>query len=516
MPDYTCTGQERQYYLTPSQTPGSTYTWWIDGTVQTRFTSNELIHAWNSPGTYMIEVQERSADGCPGNKQSGLVFVNPLPEIQVSVSDSLICDGKSVTITVRNPVSLTWGQWVYDLIVEPEAGITGNSANGTFTGPEELSETLFNNDTVIRKVVYRFIPRIVHPEGEQYCSGEETKISVRIHPRLKYAREVSDYNGYNISCAGAGNGYIRIIPDPHQAPYTFSWNGPAGYTSANESISGLTPGIYVLSLTGKEGCNITDTIKLNEPGKLGMNIIASESPDRLYNIACAGGRTGSVEVSALNNVGQVDYIWSDGYIGSERVNLSAGTYRMILSDSNNCRADSTFTLTEPEKIRITFEVTSPSCPEKPDGAVKPSVTGGSVTSMDYTYFWSDNSTEKNLVNVPEGSYILTVTDDNGCFETKEILIRSPNESCLIIPEAFSPNGDNINDVWRIGDIEYYPDCDITVFNRWGQMVWKSGRGYPNPWDGKSEGKKLPIDSYHYVISLKKGSKFIVGNVTIVK
>jgi gliding motility-associated-like protein len=65
-------------------------------------------------------------------------------------------------------------------------------------------------------------------------------------------------------------------------------------------------------------------------------------------------------------------------------------------------------------------------------------------------------------------------------------------------------------------VEIYPDVVITILNRWGQSVWRSEQGYPNPWDGRSNGAILPIDSYHYIIDLHNGSKPIVGFVTIVK
>jgi gliding motility-associated-like protein len=87
---------------------------------------------------------------------------------------------------------------------------------------------------------------------------------------------------------------------------------------------------------------------------------------------------------------------------------------------------------------------------------------------------------------------------------------------LSISRAFSPNGDLVNDVWNIGNTGFYPKLEITIFNRWGQLVWKSARGYPVPWDGRSNGASLPIDSYHYVIDLHNGSKPIIGTITIVR
>jgi gliding motility-associated-like protein len=91
-----------------------------------------------------------------------------------------------------------------------------------------------------------------------------------------------------------------------------------------------------------------------------------------------------------------------------------------------------------------------------------------------------------------------------------------NESCLIIPNAISPNGDLINDVWNIGQIELYPNVEIIIYNRWGESIWKSERGYPKPWDGRSNGRDLPVDSYHYIIDLHNGSRVILGNVTVVR
>ena len=97
-----------------------------------------------------------------------------------------------------------------------------------------------------------------------------------------------------------------------------------------------------------------------------------------------------------------------------------------------------------------------------------------------------------------------------------VYVTLVNDIPLIIHNAFSPNGDLINDLWNIGNSDLYPEMEVTIYNRWGQSVWKSEKGYPDPWDGKSNGKPLPVDSYHYAIDLHNGSKIIIGAVTIVK
>jgi gliding motility-associated-like protein len=198
-----------------------------------------------------------------------------------------------------------------------------------------------------------------------------------------------------------------------------------------------------------------------------------------------------------------------------RSNIPAGNYQLIITDQNNCHADSTMTLTEPDSIKIKFDITRAFCPDSPDGEIRLTVTGGVVVS-DYSYKWSDNSTTQNLSNILRGKYRVTVTDANNCTAKDSLNMVPLRETCLIIPNAISPNDDNINDVWNIGMIDLYPQIEIKIFNRWGELLWQSEKGYPHPWDGRSNGTPLPIDSYHYIIELHNGSKPIIGNVTIVR
>jgi len=433
MPDYVCTDQTRQYYVIPGYDSGSTFKWWIDGVLMSGFTDREFTCTWNIPKSYLLDVQEFSADGCPGKKKSGMVYVNPPPDILIRAPDAILCNGESVTITVQNPVNLLWGRWKYDLIVEPDEGITGNSKSGTFTGPADLVEKLFNNDVVVHKVIYRFTPGIAADDGRIVCQGKEVIIILWVQPEIRYYKEVSDYNGYSISCSGADDGFIRIDPDPGQAPYAFRWSGPDGYFSKFQNISGLSPGRYNMSMTGRNGCIVAETFELNEP----------------------------------------------------------------------------------EKLELSFEIKEPSCPWQPDGEINVTVSGG-VTGGGYSYRWSDNSASQNISGIPAGLYGVTVTDINGCQAKDTVRLYVLRNACLSIPEAFSPDGDMINDVWKIGNSEMYPSMEITIYNRWGQMVWKSERGYPEPWDGTSGGKKLPIDSYHYVIELHEGAKLVIGDITIVR
>ena len=338
---------------------------------------------------------------------------------------------------------------------------------------------------------------------------------INLPPPLSFNKVVSEYYGYNINCFGMSNGYIRINPEGGAAPFIYTWTGTDGFTSTSKDLFGLKAGVYNLMLTDSNFCTVTETFTLTEPGKLDMIVTLSASNAGGDNINCVGGSTGSIGVEPVNQVGFVNYFWSDGSVDKMRTNLTAGDYGLIITDMNNCHADSVITLTEPDSIKIMFDLSKPLCPDMPDGEIRLTVTGG-VRGADYLYRWSDNSTGRNLSNIVKGLYEVFVTDLNGCTVKDSITVESRNETCLVIPNAISPNGDLINDVWNIEMIELYPQIEIKIFNRWGESVWRSEKGYPQPWDGRSNGKQLPIDSYHYIIDLHNGSKPYIGNVTIVR
>jgi gliding motility-associated-like protein/uncharacterized repeat protein (TIGR01451 family) len=453
---------------------------------------------------------------CDLPELTSTVLVNPTPEIRLYANDTIICNGETTRIVMRNPNTLVNGRWTYDLIVIPDEAVKGSSPGGTFTQTIPLNETLINTGSELHKVVYRFVPRIASVDGSQDCSGIEGKVTIWVRPGISYLKSVSDFNGYNISCYRRSDGFIRINPSDGSAPLTYRWRGPQGFQSTDDFIRQLSAGRYDVTLTDRNRCSVNDSVNLTEPALLGMKIEKSISADGAFNINCANGKTGSIDVSAINSVGHVIYIWSDGAAGNLRTDLAAGDYRVVITDANSCVSDSTVSLIQPEELKAEASITQPFCPDKPDGMIKLDVTGG-VRGTDYNYKWENSSTTgSSLENIPAGVYDVSVSDVNGCSLTAKYEVAPINAMCLIIPEAISPNNDMLNDVWNIGNTDLYPKMEIIIYNRWGQFLWKSEEGYPHPWDGKSRGRVLPMDSYHYVIDLHNGRDPFMGTITIVK
>lgn len=146
---------------------------------------------------------------------------------------------------------------------------------------------------------------------------------------------------------------------------------------------------------------------------------------------------------------------------------------------------------------------------------------GTVTGNNVQYSWSpptyldDPNSLTPIASPPADiTYTLTATSAQGCFViSDDIFIRVYAK--ILIPNTFTPNGDGINDTWDIATLNTYSACQVSVFNRYGAIVYKS-IGYNKAWDGTYKGSMVPFGTYYYTIDLKDGTKTRSGWVTIVR
>jgi len=145
-----------------------------------------------------------------------------------------------------------------------------------------------------------------------------------------------------------------------------------------------------------------------------------------------------------------------------------------------------------------------------------------VTGTNLRYRWTpnvlgylDNDTIRTPKFTPgtDQTYLLTVTGIGGCVSTDDLFVRVLRSP--LVPNAFSPNGDGINDTWIIQYLDSYPGCTIEVFDRYGRKVFFS-EGYKTAWDGKLNGGALPVGVYYYIIDPKNGRSIMKGSLTILR
>jgi gliding motility-associated-like protein len=147
----------------------------------------------------------------------------------------------------------------------------------------------------------------------------------------------------------------------------------------------------------------------------------------------------------------------------------------------------------------------------------------SVTGNIVTYQWKpttglNDPNIKDPVASPSVTtvYTLDITDDKNCEASGSMKITvSGGTSNISVPNAFSPNGDGINDTWVITNLSSYPGATVDVYNRYGQLVFHSENNNKT-WDGTLNGKSLPLATYYYIIDPKNNTKKIAGSVTIFK
>lgn len=156
---------------------------------------------------------------------------------------------------------------------------------------------------------------------------------------------------------------------------------------------------------------------------------------------------------------------------------------------------------------------------KPDLGKDRTICAGDTTTLSpgifSTYKWQDGSTNPVYKVTAGGTYSVTVTDGMGCMTSDTVEIKETYCLTIPIPNAFTPNGDGINDTWNIPQLQYFPMCTVTIFNRWGQIVFSS-TGYPKAWDGTDQGKPLPAGTYYYIVNLHNNMGLLSGFVALLR
>ncbi|MGB6268654.1 MAG: PKD domain-containing protein, partial [Olleya sp.] len=210
------------------------------------------------------------------------------------------------------------------------------------------------------------------------------------------------------SCYQQNDGSIDIILSGGAAPYTFNWSNSA----TGLSLSNLAPGTYTLTVTDANNCTKAASIIINEAL---FYIEPTTTP-----ITCSSANDATINLNITGGIAPVSIVWNDNATaGANRTNLAAGTYTVLIRDSNptQCPIQETFVITNPSPIVITETVIDAiDCDIENSGSINLEVTGGVEP---YSFLWSNNETTKDLVNIGKGDYSVTITDANNCVVTRE-------------------------------------------------------------------------------------------------
>ncbi len=313
---------------------GYTYLWDNAATLSSATIANPTA---KPAGSTLYTVTVTDANGC---QTTATVMVNVAPPLTVTASaDNYTIGACPTSVATLNalgaggelPLS---GDYTYSW--SPAAGLNYPNVQSPIAKPP--ASTIYT----------------VTITDRNGCTATDT-VAITVRPPIVLTTTPLVYaGGYNITCNGASDGAIDLGVTGGEAPYIYSWTGPAGYTSASDDISGLRAGTYNITVTDANGCSATTTAVLLEPAVLTMG----KTPDVV--LACNGDATASGSFSASG--GTTPYtinLVSSGTTGASVIinptslvftGGAAGTITAGVTDANGCYAEASIIITEPPQL----------------------------------------------------------------------------------------------------------------------------------------------------------------------
>lgn len=395
-------------------------------------------------------------------------------------------------------------------------------------------------------------------------------------------------------CAGEASGTITAIgTNPAASPFTFDLSSGASVTSADSAVfTGVPAGTWTITTTDAIGCISDQTVTLTDPPA----IVLVE--DSVRNVWCEDGDNGVIYTSATGGTGTITYSIDGGpfQADGEFDDLEMGSYTVTAMDSAGCTVDLLVTLIEENILAVSldsaFDVT---CFGYDDGAIQLSTSGG-YPPYSYSIDGGASSQTSDFFGMlSEGSYSITVTDDDGCTVFIGVDIDEPDplvvdagtyvpipnggdvqldpstnatvvaswmwsppaglsctdcpdpiampelstwytleivdengcialDSALVqvvievaIPNAFTPNGDGLNDLFIIRN-PFLSQVDLAIYDRWGDAVFRTS-DINIGWDGTKGGNPLEMGAYIYVLDAvtEEGEQITrTGTITLLR
>jgi gliding motility-associated-like protein len=328
----------------------------------------------------------------------------------------------------------------------------------------------------------------------------------------------------NATC-DENNGSIEVIfqNTPAVLPDSYKWVNTATGQAVNTStpiLTGIDAGTYdIYSITnGCEQYLINYSIG-RDPGLTVITNNIQKNDDH-----CSSG-TGSIKGIHATGTTPLSFTWTDDNglnkgAAADLLNIPAGTYHLKITDGANCEQGFVYTVYD-QSDNIAPPTVNDVQLCSPGSALL------SVSNADNKYgyrLYEDNNSATPIDEQQNGSFKVNVKANSSYYisqyvgncesSRQEVKILISGISGADIANTFTPNGDGINDYWKITGMENYTNGTVKVFNRNGKMVYQS-KGYAIPFDGTLNSKPLPAGVYYYIIDLKS-CNLISGNLTILR
>lgn len=304
------------------------------------------------------------------------------------------------------------------------------------------------------------------------------------------------------NCFGGNDGSYEIVASGGQPAYTYQANS----IPVNNPVTNVSAGSYNIVVTDADNCTATTFVTINQPTEVELSLVNQ------IDVLCKYQNNGSVEVLANGGVPGYTYWYGSLAPGSNTMfdYLAAGNYTFYTKDSHGCLDSLSTTVLQPDSLLSVYQIShEATCLVKTDGSVEAIPSGG---VPGYKYEWDSHPPQysQTATNLESGSYHVLVTDANGCITSTQIAVEQQLCCQLFMPDAFTPNGDSKNDIYRI--VEHGGGVilgEFRIYNRWGQEVF-STRDITKGWDGTLNGTSQNSDTFHYILQYQCNDKGVIS------
>ncbi|MEM6319616.1 MAG: SdrD B-like domain-containing protein, partial [Bacteroidota bacterium] len=338
----------------------------------------------------------------------------------VTATDALGCAATD-TVTIAEPTPF------FINIINPREGdtlcpsssvnLTASPNNSTLSYSWTASGGRFDDSTSATPVYTMRMPgshEIILTVSNGTCSNSDTTIVIIGNG------VVLNVTKTDITCNGDNDGTITVNVVSGKAPYTYAWSNGIGNIP---NPTGLDPNDYSVTVTDADGCTATDTVTITQASGLNLSLTATD-------IDCNGDSTGAVQAIVVGGTTPLTLAWSTGDSNVATIStLIAGTYRLTLTDGNNCEVIDSIEVTEPTPLVTTAVGEDMNCSQM--GSAYVTASGGTPL---YAYLWSDATaqTTDTALNLVAGIYTVTTTDANGCSQTDTVTVQEVTDiACSI-------------------------------------------------------------------------------------
>ena len=262
-------------------------------------------------------------------------------------------------------------------------------------------------------------------------------------------------NATSFSACTANSGQIDIDIVGGNAPFTTVWSN--GATDLN--LTDLAGGDYTVTITDAAGCSKDTTITI-------ADVTPTVFVADVQHVACNGSANGAIDITIIEGTPGYTFEWETGHTTEDLTGLTAGTYRLKITNGNGCSVWGSFNVMEAQALTATLDVVQPTA--STDGDIDLTVEGGTAP---YSYTWNTGDVSEDLFGVPAGYYQVTVIDANGCDVMVDQTIQNISTASVNNPESVNinvfpnPTSDYATVTWDNNEV-----TKLTVVNANGQVV----------------------------------------------